>query len=76
VDFLLAFWQRDSEYDRSKKLDGRTLSNAYLGKTIFYIESLVKTHEPLKNVRLSQVTPRILDKWRTTEAVSNLALFF
>jgi len=37
VDFLLAFWQRDSEYDRAKKLDGPILSNAYLSKTRFCI---------------------------------------
>jgi integrase len=71
VDFLLSFWQRDSEYDKSKKLDGRTLSNAYLSKTKFYIESLVKTYEPFKNLRLSQITPRILDKWRTAVGYSD-----
>jgi integrase len=71
VDFLLSFWQRDSEYDKSKKLDGHTLSNAYLSKTKFYIESLVQTYEPLKKLRLSQITPRILDKWRTTVGYSD-----
>jgi hypothetical protein len=45
-------------------LDGYRLSNAYIDKTRFYIEGLVKTHEPFKNLRLSQVTPRILDKWK------------
>jgi len=71
VDFLLSFWQRDSEYDKSKKLDGRTLSNTYLSKTKFYIESLVKTYEPFKKLRLSQITPRVLDKWRTAIGYSD-----
>ena len=71
IDFLLAFWQRDSEYDKSKKLDGRTLSNTYLSKTKFYVESLVKTYEPFRKLRLSQITPRVLDKWRTTIGYSD-----
>jgi len=65
IDFLIQFWQRGSEYDKSKKLDGRTLSKAYLSKTKFYIENLVKHHAPFQKLCLSQVTPRILDKWRT-----------
>ena len=70
VDTLLNFWQRDSEYVKARKLDGHTLSNAYLDKTKFYIESLVKTYAPFSKLRLSQVTPRILDKWRSTVGFS------
>jgi integrase len=71
VDFLLSFWQQESEYYKSKKFDGHTLSNAYLSKTRYYIESLVKPYKPFTGVRLSQVTPRILDKWRTAVGSSD-----
>jgi integrase len=67
VDFLLSFWQRDSEHVQLKELDGHRLSNAYLDKTLFYIKSLVQPYEPFKKLRLSQVTPRLLDKWKLFE---------
>jgi len=70
IDALLSFWQRDSEYVKSRKLDGHTLSNAYIDKTRFYIESLVKTFSGFNKLRLSQVTPRTLDKWRSTVGYS------
>jgi hypothetical protein len=50
VDFLLSFWQQDSEYYKSKKLDGHTLSKVYLSKTRFYIEKLVKPYKPFEKV--------------------------
>jgi integrase len=65
VDTLLGFWQRESEYVKARKLDGHILSNAYIDKTRHYIESLVKTFALFDKLRLSQVTPRILDKWRS-----------
>ena len=70
VDALLNFWQRDSEYVKARKLDGHILSNAYIDKTKYYIESLVKTFAPFNKLRLSQVTPRILDKWRSSVGYS------
>jgi len=54
VDALMSFWQRDSEYVKSRKLDGHTLSNVYIDKTRFYIESLVKTFSGFNKLRLSQ----------------------
>jgi hypothetical protein len=66
IDFLLGFWQREGEFVQLRELDGHRLSNAYIDKTRFYVERLVKTHEPFKKVRLSQITPRILDKWKLT----------
>jgi len=71
VDALINFWQRNSEYVKSRKLDGHILSNAYIDKTRFYIESLVKTFSSFNKLRLSQVTPRILDKWRSTVGYSS-----
>jgi integrase len=71
VDFLLSFWQREGEFVQLRELDGHRLSNAYIDKTRFYIESLVKAHEPFKKIRLSQITPRILDKWKLTVGKSN-----
>ena len=65
IDALLNFWHRDSEYVKARKLDGHILSNAYIDKTRYYIESLVKTHSAFSKLRLSQVTPRVLDKWRS-----------
>ena len=65
VDALMNCWQQDSEYVKARKLDGHTLSNAYIDKTRFYLESLVKKYEPFKTLRLSKVTPRILDQWRS-----------
>jgi integrase len=70
VDALMNFWQRDSDYVKSRQLDGHVLSNAYINKTKFYIESLVKTYAPFNKLRLSQVTPRVLDKWRSTVGYS------
>ena len=70
VDALTNFWKRDSEYAKARKLDGHTLTNAYIDKTKFYIESLVKTHAPFSKLRLSQVTPRVLDKWRSSVGFS------
>jgi integrase len=64
IDFLSGFWQREGEFVQLRELDGHRLSNAYIDKTRFYVESLVKTHEPFKNLKLSQVSPRILDKWK------------
>jgi integrase len=64
VDFLLGFWIRDSEFVQLRELDGHRLSTIYIDKTQFYISSLTKTYEPFKKLRLSQVTPRILDKWK------------
>jgi integrase len=64
IDFLLNFWRREGEYVQLRELDGHRLSNAYIDKTRFYIESLVKLQEPFESLRLSQVTPRILDKWK------------
>jgi len=71
LDFLMSFWQRESAYVKSKKHDGRILSNAYLSKTRHYAETLVKTHTAFKALRLSQVTPRLLDEWRITVADSD-----
>jgi integrase len=73
IDTLLNFWQRDSEYVKARKLDGHILSNAYIDKTKFYIESLVKTYAPFGKLRLSQVTPRILDKWRSSVGYSDVS---
>ena len=70
VDALLDFWKRDSEYVKARELDGHTLSNAYLDKTRFYLESLVRTYAPFGKLRLSQVTPRLLDKWRSSVGFS------
>jgi integrase len=71
IDALLNFWQPDSEYAKSRELDGRTLSNAHIGKIRHYLSSLVKTYAPFAKLRLSQVTPRILDKWRSSVGFSN-----
>ena len=71
VDFLLGFWTRDSEFVRLRELDGHRLSSAYIDKTRLYIESLIKTHEPFKKLRLTQVTPRVLDKWKLAVGQSN-----
>jgi hypothetical protein len=70
VDALMSFWQRDSEYVKSRQLDGHILSNAYINTTRSYIESLVKNYAPFSKLRLSQVTPRVLDKWRSTVGYS------
>jgi integrase len=71
TDALTGFWQRDSDYAKARKLDGHTLTNAYIDKTRHYIESLVKTHAPFSKLRLSQVTPRALDKWRSAIGYSD-----
>ena len=73
IDALLGFWQRNSEYVKARELDGHILSNAYLDKTRFYIESLVKTFTPFIKLRLSQITPRILDKWRSSVGYSDVS---
>ena len=64
VDFLLGFWTRNSEFVQLRELDGHRLSSIYIDKTRFYINSLTTTYEPFKKLRLSQVTPRTLDKWK------------
>ena len=64
VDFLLGFWTRNSEFVQLRELDGHRLSSIYIDKTRFYINSLTTTYEPFKKFRLSQVTPRTLDKWK------------
>jgi integrase len=71
VDYLLGFWRRDSEYVQLREAEGHRLSNAYINKTRFYVENLVKTHEPFKKIKLSQVTPRILDLWKLEVIKSN-----
>jgi integrase len=71
MDFLLSFWQREGEYVQLRELDGHRLSNAYIDKTRRYVESLVKTYEPFKKLRLSQVTPRTLDKWKLATGKSD-----
>ena len=64
VDFLMDFWKREGEYVQLRELDGHRLSNAYIDKTRLYVERLVKSYEPFKALRLTQVTPRLLDKWK------------
>jgi integrase len=64
ADFLTSFWQRSSDFVQLRELDGHRLSNTYIDKTKFYIEKLVYSHEPFKKIKLSQVSPRILDKWK------------
>jgi integrase len=71
IDFLLEFWQRDSEYVQLRELDGHRLSTVYLEKTHTYIKSLAEPYEPFKKLRLSQITPRILDKWKLTVGQSD-----
>jgi integrase len=71
ADFLLGFWTRDSEFVKLRELDGHRLSSIYIDKTRFYINSLLKTYEPFKKLRLSQVTPRVLDKWKLAVAQSD-----
>jgi integrase len=74
VDFLLGLWVRDSEFIKLRELDGHRLSSIYIDKTKFYINSLLKAYESLKKLRLSQVTPRILDKWKLAVAQSEASL--
>ena len=62
VDFLVSFWQRNSDFVKLRELDGHRLTNTYINKTKFYIEKLVSPYEPFKKIRLTQVSPRILDK--------------
>jgi hypothetical protein len=64
IDFLWNFWTRDSEYVQLRELDGHRLSNAYIDKTLFYLKSLAEPHGPFQKLRLSQITPRILDQWK------------
>jgi integrase len=64
VDFLVSFWQRNSDFVQIRELDGHRLTNTYINKTKFYIEKLVSPYEPFKKIRLAQVSPRILDKWK------------
>jgi integrase len=64
ADFLVAFWKRESDFVQLRELDGHRLTNTYIDKTKCYIEQLVKPHEPFRKIRLSQVSPRMLDKWK------------
>ena len=66
TNFLTSFWQRESDFVQLRELDGHRLTNTYIDKTKHYIEKLVNPHEPFKKIRLSQVSPRILDKWKLT----------
>ncbi|MDC7124796.1 MAG: hypothetical protein PQJ46_04475, partial [Spirochaetales bacterium] len=73
-EYLSKFWKEDSDYVKSKKIRGRSLSSDYLHNSFICIEKHVIPF--LRNcgkegIYLSQVTPGLLEKLLTSLSENN-----
>jgi integrase len=63
IDFLLDFWRLDSNYAQMKRLRGKALSVKYVKNTRYTVERFIVPWQGFKGIRLSGVTPRIVERW-------------